>query len=248
MVENEKTPGWAWAALGCIVCVFLATIFVTVVFVFGARQVRELEEGLKDPEVRAEKVLGVLGADTLPDGYYPMVGFSLPFVFDMAMLTSEPPGEDGEIQNGLGERTFMYFKMLGRASQEEELYDFFEGKTNDPTVLRRQRINLNTGKLLDRGVLEREDTSVLWVAHEGTFGMGRGAARDGIASLMLFQCPGQRRLRMGIWMAPAPEGLDASALDSESDAMRAALAGSAGDPEEIQRMVAGFRPCGARGG
>ncbi|MEM1249378.1 MAG: hypothetical protein AAGA81_14940 [Acidobacteriota bacterium] len=235
MSEKQRTPGWVWAAFGCIFAAFAAAVFFVVVFVFGARKVREFEADLKDPVSREERVLEVLGADAMPDGFYPMVGFSLPFVFDMAMMTTTPPDESGEMAEGLGDEAFIYFKMLGRATQEEELYDFFEGKTNDPTVLRRQNISVNVRKLLDRGVIERDDTTVLWVVNEGTFGMGGGSARDGLATLMLFQCPGQKRLRMGIWMAPGPEA------PAEGEELE--LTGTAGDPAEIEALVAGFRPC-----
>jgi hypothetical protein len=35
-------------------------------------------EDIKDPATRTAKVKAVLGADTLPDGYHPMVGLSIP--------------------------------------------------------------------------------------------------------------------------------------------------------------------------
>ena len=236
MTTDKGAPAWIWVSFGCVVAVFFAAIFAVVVFVFGAQKAREFEAGLSDPQVREEKVLGVLGAESVPEGYYPMLGVSLPFVFDMALLTSEPPGPAGEMPEDLGERTFIYFKMLGRATQEEELYDFFEGKTNDPTVLQRQRIRLDLGERLDRGSIERDDANILWVAHEGNFRFGRRATRQGIASLILFQCPGQRRLRMGIWTGPsAPASVEGGTPD---------LQGTTGDGLAIEGLVQGFRPCG----
>ena len=234
MIEEKNTGPWIWIGLGCCVAAFGIAVVAAALLFFGAREVRQFEEDMNDPANRERKVLEILGASELPDGYYPMIGLSLPFVFDMAVLTSDPPQPDGSATEDLGEHSFIYFKTLGRADQEEELYDFFEGKTNDPEVLRRQRINVRVDKLLDRGVIERDDTSILWVAHEGTFGIGGSGFQQGIAGLMIFQCSGQRRIRMGIWLGPAAEQAEGEELD---------LTGTAADPDAIEALVRGFRPC-----
>jgi hypothetical protein len=96
------------------------------------------------------------------------------------------------------------------------LFDLLLGTTHDPTVLQRQRIRLNLGERLAQGSFERDDANILWVAHEGDFGIGRRESRRGIASLILFQCPGQRRYARG---RVAPCGFSALARSCSRENM-----------------------------
>ena len=231
MSETKATSPWVWIGCGCGIVMLLAVAAVVGLGVFGARKARELQEEMLDPEAREEKALDILGAEAIPDGYHAMLGLKIPFLMEMAML-SDRPAAAGEEPQGFDERGFIYLKMITFGRQQEELRDFFEGKTDNADVLRRQNINLRVGERLSNGEVEREDTELLWVAHRGNIDM-MGSRSEGITSLMLFDCPQDHRMRLGIWFGP---------YSGESDS-EANLAGTPADGAAVEAFVQGMRPC-----
>jgi len=140
--EQKATSPWVYVGIGCGVLLVLGVVALAAIGYGAFRFGKQVEKDIKDPATRTAKVKAVLGADTLPDGYHPMVGLSIPLLMDMAMLSDREPGADGQV-HGPVRRGFIYVRVLSAGSNEKELRDYFEGKTNDESVLRRNNVNIH---------------------------------------------------------------------------------------------------------
>jgi hypothetical protein len=261
-----RTSPWVYIGCGCGAAAILGVVALVAVLVFGARKAKEFEQAMNDPEVRREKVLDVLGGD-IPEGYYPVMGMEIPFLFEMALLSDVPPGEDGELDGSMGEHGFIYMTMRARKGQREDVEDFFEGRTNDLDALRRSNIKLGRGEVIDRGSFDLDTFGVRWIAKRGSIEMG-GSRSRGLTSALLFQCPDDTSgsQRLGIWFgpdeaaeaAPAPEASTAASAEanpaSESEAYgvptltpstgATSLTGTVADEDALRAFVSHFEPCG----
>jgi hypothetical protein len=239
MARNGKTSPWVYVAIGCAVVVVLAIVAVVGLGFFGYRWAKKFEAELKDPAEREKKVLAVLGAEELPPGYHPMVGMSIPFVMDMAMLSDVPVPEGGEPDDaGFEERGFFYFKMLSTGKQRRELDDFFEGRIDDAEFLRQSSIDLKRGEVIARGDLSLPATDgARYIAQRGSIAWGgRGSRGEGLTSTILVECAGDSRMRLAMWFGPDPQ--------PEADPGAADLSGSVADPEALAAFLGHFRFCG----
>jgi hypothetical protein len=227
--QQKKTSPWVYVAIGCVGIVVLGLAGVGTVTYLGYRKMKQFGEEMKDPRAREAKVKAVLGAEQLPDGYYPVIGLSIPFFMDMAMLSDEPPGADGQLRE-MGERSFIYMNMLGQGKDQQELREYFEGKRDDAEALRRINVNVRGKEVLKRGVIDQEGHQVLYLAQRGDVSI-QGKRRSGITTTLLVQCPKDSRMRMGIWLGP--------------DAGEDDLAGTPADEAAIKTFMSHFRPCGS---
>lgn len=235
MAEKSGTSPWVWIGCGCVAAVVIAVVAVGGLGFFGVRKAQQLEQDLRDPDARRAKALEVLGTETLPEGYYPAVALSVPFLMDMAML-SDREAEPGVEPQPFGERGLVYLDVFSFGRQRDELRDFFDGKTTDPEVLRQQNIDIDLGEMIARGEAPHPQATVRWVAHEGDIGGGVGGGGEGLVTLLLFECgDAERRLRFGIWYAPDPR------LASGDE--NASLAGTPADGAAVKAFVSSFRPC-----
>ncbi len=240
MASKGKTSSWVYVAFGCGGLAILAVIALVALLIFGARKAKQFGEELQDPQARRQRVIKVLGGD-IPEGYYPVIGMEIPVLMKMAMLTDEPPGEDGEVGD-LGERGFIYLRMRSRRSKRESLDDFFEGRTNDLEALRRSNINLGRGKLIDRGSFDLDTFGVRWIAQQGKVAMGNHRSRNGrqeqgLTAVALIECPNDQSSaqRLGIWFTPAPETEEGAEAD---------LTGTPADENALREFLGHFAPCG----
>jgi hypothetical protein len=238
MAKQGKTSPWVYVAVGCGVVVVLAILAVVGLGFFGYRWAKKMEAEIKDPVEREKKVLSVLGAERLPEGYHPMVGLSIPFFMDMAMLSDVPipEGEDPD-HTGFEERGFFYFKMLSSSKQRRELDDFFEGRIDDTEFLRQSSIDLKRGEVIARGDLSLPGAAgARYIAQRGSIAWGtRGSRGDGLTSTILVECPGDSRMRLAMWFGPDP--------DPEAEALEANLGGSVADPEALTTFLSHFQFC-----
>ena len=240
MYEEKRTSPWVWVGVGCLGAVVVAVMAVVAVGWFGYRKVKQLEAELKDPKARAAKVQGILGADKLPEGYHAVVGMSVPYVMEMAILSDRPPESSGR-QHGLGTRGFIYMRMLSPDSKRQELRDYFEGKTDDPEVLRRNNIRIERhGEVLRRGVLDLPpELKLMYLAQRGTVEMSDSRAK-GIMTMMLLECErsDDNRQRMAFWFGPDPA--------PETPDNELSLAGTPADESALRDVMGHFRLCSAR--
>jgi len=215
--------------------VFGLVAVVVAIGAWGFSQIRELGRAMEDPVVRTELAIEFLATDELPEGYNAVAAISIPFLMETVVLTDKEPGEDDEIR-GFGERSFIYFKMLSVGEQEQELRDFFEGRTDNSQLLRQNSgFTVDTDELIERGVIEEGTRTLRWAAYRGEIDRGSSEFGEGITTMVMFECPGTERVRMGVWFGPDPS--------PDMPIGEADFSGSIADPAAIQNFLAPFDVC-----
>ncbi|MES1242547.1 MAG: hypothetical protein ABUT39_13115 [Acidobacteriota bacterium] len=237
---KKQTSPWVYIGCGCAALVVLAMVVMAVLTYITYRQGKELAEGWTDPVKREARTKEVLPYEKLPEGYYPMGTFSIPFIMDMAMFTDDPPPagttpERGKESGGFKERGFIYVKARRVGRQGKELEDYVSGKGPAPDWLD-VKTRATGIDILRRGEVEVNGHKIAFTASRGEVNHD-GKTTNGITTTMLFGCPNQSsRVRVGIWFGPDPDpGKPAKELD---------LAGTNADPEEIRKFAEHFRFCG----
>lgn len=222
---------WGWFLGGCLVTIVALGLVVCgagfMVLKWGQRIGREM----KDPATRTERAKEILGTETIPGGYHSMVALTVPYVADIVVLTDRHPDEKGEI-TGFGSHGLIYLRSIRLGGNPQELEDYFTGKSDDAEVLRRNRINVGKGEVLERGILPdcAGAPQLLFLVKRGTVAMEEHVS-EGLMSLALPKCPdGDGRQRIAIWFCPEPEGGDRT--------------GSCGDPAAVREFMNHFRLCG----
>ena len=244
--QQRGTSPWVYVGIGCLAAVLLIVAVIVGIGYVGYRSVRGTLESMEDPVARADAAMQILGVDELPDGYYPMVGMSIPFLLETAVLSDQPPDETGGAP-GFSERGFIYVKTLRIGEQEQELRDFFDGKIDSPEALSQFSIDLDVDEMLGRGTFEEEDRTLRWAAYRGEIaadnpgggpgesGSGGRQHQQGLNAMVLIECPEDERLRFGIWFGPDP--------DPEAAAGSPALLGTPADSAAIQSFMRYFNVC-----
>lgn len=244
MQEKKKTSPLVWVAVGCGIFVILGAVVVGGLGFWGYRWGKNLEQSIRDPVAREQKVLSVLGTDALPEGYFPALGMSIPFVMDMAMLSDTPMAEVKGTEDPrpeFNERGLLYLETLSGGRQQKELEDFFEGRTDGNQALRHTGFNFKRGKILTRGTVELPGVrQAQYIVQPGGLDSMSRRDDDSITTTVRIECAGDKRLRLGMWFGPAPPPADEEGATPD-------LTGTSGDPVEIERFFGHFRPCG-RGG
>ena len=236
MEDERRTSPWVFVGVGCLVAVVILVAIVGSVIWWGVSAIRELEATMEDPVARTELARGMLAADEIPEGYNAVIALKIPFLMETVVLSDQEPDEDGRI-DGFGERGFIYFKALSMGEQEQELRDFFDGETDSSDLLEQTtQVRVNAEEFIGRGVIEEDDRTLRWVTYRGEVG-DRDSAQfgDGLTAMVMFECPGAERVRMGIWFGPDP--------DPDTPVDSADLSGSVADEVEIQRFMRNFDVC-----
>ena len=235
MSENGRTSPWVWVGVGCAGVLVIAVVSVVTIGFYGYRKAKQFGEEMKDPQARTTKAQKVLGCEKLPEGYHAVVAMSLPFVLDLAILSDKPPEADGQIR-GLGARSFIYMKLLTAGKDQQQLKDYFEGKTDDAEVLRRNNIRVDSRETIRRGTLQVGDEHLLYLAQRGELNVQGGRAK-GVTSLMLIECPGDKKQRMGIWFGPDPS--------PDTPANETDFSGTPADESALRDFMSHFHICRA---
>lgn len=239
--EGKKGSPWLWVAIGCGSAAVLGVVVIAVVLFFGYRAAKKLESDIKDPAARRERVLEVLGATDLPAGYHPVLGMSIPFVMDLALLSDrEPPAGAKPDQTDLfGEQGFIYVRMVSQKSRREGLERYIEGQTDDAEALRQAGIGLGRGETLKRGSLELPGTeAVHYLARRSRVTFGGSASGKSITSMIFVECAGSSKVHFGIWFAA-----DKNAAETPLESLE--LAGTPADEAALASFLAHFRLCPA---
>ncbi len=234
MTSEKQRSALGCFLAGCGVAAGLGILTVVVLGVLGYRSVKRFEAEMEDPAARTAKVAEILGAQELPPGYHAMVGLSIPFFLRMAILTDQEPGPEGEPEN-FRERGFIYLEMLRSGEKVQALEDFLAGRTEGVEALRDNDIDLDLEELVGRGEFTAGDQGFTYASYRGTLRSGAGRA-EGLTTLLLVDCPQDRKMRLGIWFGPDP--------DPEADPASLDVAASVADPAAIQAFLGHFQLCG----
>jgi hypothetical protein len=218
--------------------VFLAVAVVGGIAFWGARKVKQVVEEMKDPAKRAEKVGRMLGTTSFPEGYHPMMGFSIPFILDLAILSDREPdfSADHGGKGAFRERGFVFVRVRGGRSGKGDLESWMAGKGGSPEGLREKGIRTETKEIVRRGEVEVGGGRVRWVAQRGTIDVERQKI-DGILTTMTIDCgTSSGHSRFAIWFGPDP---DPSKKPEELD-----VTGTPADEEALRAFLGHFQLCG----
>lgn len=230
---------------GCAGLVTLAMVGVVIASIAVWRADRRFEDMRGDPATRRAEFARVLPHRELPAGYHPIGAMTMPFgLLRMAVLADAAPAAEPAKEHV--ERAFFFVDMPDWFGREQAMREVFRGEAEPAGGIRQSEVEFEAREDLGRGDLAVAGATVLYYSRRGTlkvddsrFGL---AAEDtpphemeGIATMLLFECPGDDRLRLGLWFArdPAPD-LPADEAD---------LGGTPGDPEAIARFLSPLDLC-----
>jgi len=229
---GEQTRRFSSLGCGCGSVMVVVLVGLMVMAWLTYIQGRRFEKTMADPEARAALSREILGYEDLPDGYYPMGGFSTLFGTEMAMLSDRNPGPGEAVEgadDAFDERGFVFMKSRADAERRRELDELFAGERSESKFFAETDLTFAAEERLGRGVIEVPPAEVAWIAERGGMTLG-GVTRDELLARLLVRCPGdERRLRVALWFEPAPE-------DEE-------WAGGPADPEAIGELLGHFDLC-----
>jgi len=256
---SEGTSPWVYIGLGCLVAVILAVGSCVGIVWFGAKKMEQMVEELEDPEKRAERVAEVLGMDEVPEGYYPAMAFSVPFVMEMAILSDQPvtehaaEGQGADVEataggetddagpggtfDGFDQRGFVYINTKTFGNDLDKITAYLRGEETSREAFDNIKFGVSFDddvEILVRGDFTTEQAEYVWAAHRGRIDTKDGDI-PGLETLVYVDCGIDKRLRMGIWMGPDP---DPEAAVDDLD-----LAGTNADPAEIEAFMSHFTVC-----
>ena len=124
--------------------------------------------------------------------------------------------------------------LAGPGGDQQELRDFFEGRSDDVEALRNSNINVDVDQMIGRGALQSGDMQLQYVTSRGDVSL-EGQGSKGLVSVVLVDCEMDSKQRLAVWFGPdpAPE-VSAEQLD---------LTGSVGDEARMQEFFGRFDLC-----
>jgi len=152
---------------------------------------------------------------------------------DMVVLGDQPPRPDGRAAH-IRERGYMYMRLFREPENMRALRAFVEGRTDDPSALRANRVDVATTAILRRGSLRLGGGNVLYCAQRGEMSAS-GGRQKGLQTVTLTDCP-DHNMRMGIWFGPDP---DPARPPAELN-----LTGTVADENELRGFLSHFKVCG----
>lgn len=234
---KKATSPWVWVGCGCGALVVLAMIGIAVVSWMGYRAAKDIEEGFTDPVKRVEKTKEVLAYQQLPPGYFPIGAIKIPFLLDMAIFSDRELGPGETAENNLGEKGFMFFNMRQMGGNKEDIRRFLRGEEPEKQEWR-NNVNYQPGEVIRFGTVEVEGATVLYHASRGQVSFGASSSHgQGLVTMMMPDCPGEKRVRFGFWFTP---DTTAGKPLAEAD-----FTGTSADPAAIEEFLGYFELCPA---
>jgi hypothetical protein len=210
--QRKERSIWVYLGCGCgCLVLLLAAAFGAVVY-FGIRAAHSVEEGIKNPVTRAERVRDLLGYESPPAGYEPAMAITLPFVFRLAVLTDRPPAADG--QDDSFERAFFYFRPSTWMARSADLRKVFEGSGNPAHAFERWEstdVRLRGSETLGEGTVTVAGREIPYVARRGEVEFERHQS-EGILAVFVVKCAGKDD-GLGGWLVPDTTDLTGSPAD-----------------------------------
>lgn len=256
--EPKKTSPWVWVGLGCGGVLLLCVVIVVVgVFMIRGR-IKDWGKQFDDPAVREQRVREILGAKEIPEGYYPFMTFSVPWLLDVAILSDRefvkpPKGERKEHLITFDKWGFIYVRMPHHG-KDARWQEFMDGKRSPDELLQGRDVHFHPRDTVGKGEIQGVGGSTYhYVATRGEVEMGR-EVKDGITTVIGVECPNDQKLRIGIWFGPDPTAKPAegaapppagepSGKPGETGSAPAAFAGSPADEAAIRNFMDHFTLC-----
>jgi len=256
--EPKKTSPWMWVGLGCGGVALLCVVVLVAGGLFFYTRMKSFQKQFDDPAVRAQRVSEILGAKELPEGYYPFMTFSVPWVLDVVMLSDHEfvkpsKGERREHSNFFDKWGFIYVRTPYRG-RDDKWQEFLDGKRNPDELLQGRNVHFHPRDTVAKGEIPGAGGATYhYVATRGEVEMGRDV-KDGITTVIGVECPGDQKLRIGVWIGPDPTAKPAegsapppagapSGKPGEIGTAPAAFAGSTADEAAIRSFMDHFTLC-----
>lgn len=240
-VEEKKSSAFKWLLGGCLTVSGVGVLAVVVAFFFGFRYCSDVTKQNQDPATREATAKQVLGAEALPEGYFPMFTLALPFkTGDMVVLTDRPPDPSGAIKKP-GDHMLMYFRSRFGGEKIKKFENFVNGQGDDPKIMADANVHVSSSEILDRGVIEGGPDPLLFFASRGKIemqnqpGVHTNEDEPAILSVVMPRCQGLEGIRVGVWVARDP--LPGQPLTAEQ------LAGTPGDKAAVGAFFKNFQLC-----
>jgi hypothetical protein len=224
--KKPRSP-WLYVLLGCGGLAALMCLGVTVFFLFIAKKGSDFVAGMTDPTVKVENARKQLGV--IPDGYDVIASMNAFGMMEVTLLADQTTAD-----GGIGEqaRVFQFTHVMANENNKSAKAFFADGEAGGR--LGSTNIHVRPEDVMKRGQLTVDGRALRYVVARGVLG-GGGARRDGLHTLVLFNCPGDA-LSMAVWSQPDPSpGTAPEALE---------LAGTVADEAELARFLKPVDPCG----
>ena len=232
----------AWLGCGCASVVAVAMAVIAAASFATWRADRRFEDMRGHSEAR-RAVAAVLPHAQPPPGYQPVGALTMPLgLLSVAILADAVPGGG----RSHVEHAFFYVEMPDWLGREKAMREVFEGTAEPAGGITQTEVEFEARETVGRGRLPAGGAEVLWIARRGTlriddarFGLApEGTPRremPGIATMLLFDCAADRRLRLGLWFAPDPAP-DLPAPDAD-------LTHTPADPAALATFLTHFDLC-----
>jgi hypothetical protein len=233
--KREKSP-WLYVGVGCGCLLLLGFVAVVGLIGFGVMTAKNLKDSIEDPVKRAEEVRDILGSETLPEGYEPVLGLSAPMMFRLAVLANVAPDADGEFRDPV-ERAFFFLRLSGWITHDDDLRKIFEGP-GDPLRA------LETWDQADVSIIGDEpvgEGSVSVGGREWRYAAQRGdmlidrTRIEGVLAVVVVKCGAGKRDGLAAWLVPDP--------DPDQPAESVDFSGTPANPEALTAFLSRFDLC-----
>lgn len=240
--SQSRYTVWHFIGCGCTVLVLLGLLVAGGAIFFGKQMVEGIKAGIEDPEVRAARAREILGYEDLPEGYYPGISISFPFVMQMAALGDHelPDSEDlsknemeSEIARSLfGQRGFFFVKVRGKGGDESE---------GDLASEMNIDLDFDLDRALADGSVEAGGGEVSFVAHSGTI-RGGDERLPAIINEMVVTCLSDPYGRKALWFVAVSEEMNERFVPTEAVEPEDVV-GTPADPEAVKAFLDHFDLC-----
>lgn len=228
MSSREGRSPWVWILLGCGGLILIAVVIIGIGTFSAFKFAKNMEKEMQDPELRETNGLAALNATSLPDGYHVSMNMQAPFGFlNMVVLADgEPKGGPGVSFDG--DHIFFYIEGPGWDSDWKEFTRGGEPPLGDLSAL---NVNVGRSDKLGDGSVTVNGMETFYSVRRGELSGQGYASDDGLFTVLMIRCPeGDTRSRIGLW----------GGLPSEDPN---SLAGTPGDPQEIEAFLSHFNLC-----
>ena len=198
--QRKETSPWVWMATGCGGCVVLVVLAVVGAGYFGFRAMSGFRDSLMDPEIRTDRVLEILGAAELPEGYRAQMFFRIPFTGEMAVIGDgeEPDFSDGRSfdqsflsGDSIGSHFLVYVRLRRMELDDDDLRHIVLGEENASDVQIQLGYRFLSEEEVDAGSFEIEGGRVDFRILRGALS-SRGDDQSGMIAAMAIRCDDAR--------------------------------------------------------